>query len=99
MPNFSRTPALRFCQRLVKQGVLWFLVALLALLAPVAQAQSDTTVPAITLNAADGSTNFTSLPSPLTGSVFDAGGMGGLVTVRFYRNHNGTWERWAAGSA
>ena len=76
---------------------MWFLVALLALLAPVAQAQSDTTVPAITLNAADGSTNFTSLPSPLTGSVFDAGGMGGLVTVRFYRNYNGISERWAAG--
>lgn len=59
-----------------------------------AQAQSDTTCPAISLNATDGSTTFTGLPTPLVGTVFDAGGMGQLLAVRLSRNHTGTREFW-----
>ena len=63
-----------------------------------ATAQSDTTNPAIALDSDANGTTLSRLPSPLTGTVFDAGGMGNLLTVRFYRNRSGSYERWT-GSA
>ena len=95
------SPAFRVARfRLVRQGAarLALLVLTLILGAGSALGQSDTTRPAISLNAADGSTTLRSLPAPLRGTVYDAGGMGGLLAVRFYRNHNGNAERWT-GSA
>ena len=64
-----------------------------------AQAQPDTTKPTVSLHGdADGATLW-HLPAPLTGEVFDAGGMvlgaSGQLTVRLYRNHSDSWQRWA----
>ncbi len=59
-----------------------------------AQAQSDTTAPAIMLNAPDGSTTFRAFPTPLVGTVYDAGGMGGLLAVQLLRNHSGAYQWW-----
>ena len=101
MPNFLNGGPSRFSSRLVRQGVngLGWLLVFLLFSASNVQAQSDATGPAISLNAADGTTNFSSLPSPLAGEVFDAGGMNtgasGLLTLRLYRNRSGSWERWA----
>ena len=62
-----------------------------------AHAQSDTTRPAIGLSDASGATTFSVLPSPLRGTVFDAGGMGQLW-VSLSRNHSGA-NQWWNGSA
>ncbi len=80
--------------RLVKQGVAWLLFLLLTLFwCGGAHAQGDTTPPAISFHNAEGTPSFTSLPTPLSGTVFDAGGMGGL-TARLMRAPNGTLEFW-----
>lgn len=96
MQNLSICPSIRRLFRLVKQGASWLCLFVLTLLVCAgAQAQPDTTRPAIMLNGADGTTTFTSLPSPLRGSAFDVGGMGPLA-VSLWRNYsvNGKAESW-----
>ena len=92
---------IHFGARLVKQGFFSFalLLALLSCGAP-AQAQPDTTRPTVTVASSSSDeegARLSHLPTPLTGQVFDAGGMGALLTVRLYRARNGGYERWSDG--
>ncbi len=84
--------------RLVRQGAMWVLCALVLLGWTRAQAQSDTTPPAISLYNAEGGTTFSSFPTPLAGTVYDAGGLSAPLQIRLYRSHKGYWERWAGAS-
>ena len=60
-----------------------------------ARAQTDTTRPAICCFDAQGGTTFTSLPSPLTGQLFDAGGAQGLwMSVQLVRTHAQGMQWW-----
>lgn len=60
-----------------------------------AQAQTDTTRPAISCFNAQGGTTFSSLPSLLTGHIFDAGGSQGLwLTVQLVRDHGQGTQWW-----